>query len=121
MDDLLLAADIARAAGRAAEALPYLEKALSSYPHTPQAALAAFALGRIRQTDLNDHAGAAAAFAQARALSPSGPLAEDALAREVEAWFHAGETARARRAAEEYVRSWPTGSRLRAVRHFGGL
>jgi len=121
IDDLLLAADVARGAGHAAESIPYLEKVLALHPNNSQAAVAAFTLGRVRQAELNDPTGAAAAYAEARALAPSGPLAEDALAREVEAWFRAGDTARARRMAEEYVKIWPAGSRLRAVRHFGGL
>jgi transmembrane sensor len=121
MDDLLLAADVARGAGHAAESIPYLTRALALHAHNSQAALAAFSLGRVLQTDMHDPAGAAAAFAQARALDPSGPLAEDAVAREAEAWFRAGEKAKARQAAEEYEKSWPTGTRLRAVRHFGGL
>ena len=118
VDDLLLAADVARRSGHAADAVPYLERALSLHK---QAAVVAFTLGRVRQSNLDDPAGAAEAFARARAVEPHGPLAEDALAREVETRFRAGDNARAHALAEEYVRTWPSGARTRAVRHFGGL
>ena len=121
MDDLLLAADVARSSGHTAEAVPYLEKALVLHQGDSRAAVAAFTLGRVRLADLNDPAGAAAAFAQARTVAPTGPLAEDALAREVEACFRAGDKARARVLAEEYMKTWPSGSRARAVRRFGGI
>jgi transmembrane sensor len=121
MDDLLLAADVARSSGHAAEAVPYLEKALVLHQGDSRAAVAAFTLGRVRLADLNDPAGAAVAFARARTVAPTGPLAEDALAREVEACFRAGNKARARVLAEEYVKTWPSGSRVRAVRQFGGI
>ncbi len=121
LEDLLLAADVARRSGHAAESQPYLEKALALRPNDPRSAVVAFTLGRVRLADLDDPAGAAAAFAEARATSPGGPLAEDALAREVEARARSGDQKGARRLAEEYSRMYPSGSRLRAVRHFGGL
>jgi transmembrane sensor len=121
LDDLLLAADVARGAGHAAEAVPYLNRAMALHNGDSRAAVAAFTMGRIRQADLDDPAGAAAAFAQVRTIAPQGPLAEDALAREVECRFQAGDKMGARTLAEEYLRTWPAGSRSRAVRHFGGL
>jgi transmembrane sensor len=120
-DDLLLAADVARRSGHAKEAVPYLERALSVHRSDAQIAVVAFTLGRVRQSELGDPDGAADAFARARAVSPHGPLAEDALAREVEARFHAGDPTRAHALAEEYLKTWPSGTWLRAVRHFGGL
>ena len=47
--------------------------------------LAAFELGRLRLDSLGDAAGADEAFRDAIALSPQGPLREDAEARRVEA------------------------------------
>jgi transmembrane sensor len=64
---------------------------------------------------------AAEAFAKARSIAPSGPLADDALAREVEARSRAGDTARARSLAEDYLRRLPNGPRARLVRHHAGL
>jgi hypothetical protein len=62
---------------------------------------------------------AAAAFARARAAG--GPLAEDALAREVEAASRAGDTTRSRELAREYQTLYPKGRRTKAVSKFGGL
>jgi transmembrane sensor len=121
MDDLLLAADVVRGAGHAPEAVPFLERAIALHSGDSKSAVAAFTLGRVRQTDLDDPTGAAAAFARARSIAPGGPLAEDALAREVESSFQSGDKIRARALAEEYIKTWPSGTRLRAVRHFGGL
>ena len=49
------------------------------------------------------------------------PLAEDALAREVEAWNAAGDGALARRRAELYRQTYPNGARLKTVLRLGGL
>jgi transmembrane sensor len=121
LDDLLLAADVARRSGHAAEAVPYLEKGLTAHPGDARSAVVAFTLGRVYLTDLHDPTGAAAAFARARAAAPHGPLAEDALAREIEARSRSGDQLRAHALAEEYVQTWPAGTHLVAVRHFGGL
>ncbi|HVG57411.1 MAG TPA: FecR domain-containing protein [Hyalangium sp.] len=119
--ELLLVADVARLSRHAEMALPPLNQVIERHPGDPRAPLAAFTLGRVLLEELGWPREAAAAFAQARALSPTAPLAEDALAREVEAHSRAGDTARARTLAEEFVRLYPSGQRLRAVRHFGGL
>jgi len=120
-DDLLLAADVVRKAGHAADSVPYLERALALHAGDTRSAVVAFTLGRVRLADLHDPAGAAAAFTQARAAAPRGPLAEDALAREVEARSRSGDRSSARALAEEYLEAWPSGTHRRAVRHFGGL
>jgi transmembrane sensor len=119
--ELLLVADVARLSRHAEMALPPLSQVVERHPDDPRAPLAAFTLGRVLLEELGRPREAAAAFAQARALSPTAPLAEDALAREVEAHSRAGDTARARTLAEDFMRLYPAGQRLRAVRHFGGL
>jgi hypothetical protein len=78
------AADRARLAGRPTEAVAPLQHITASYPKDPRAPLAAFTLGRI-YLELGNPSDAADAFAHARALSPNGPLAADALAREKKA------------------------------------
>lgn len=118
---LLLAADIARLAGHPQEAVPYLERVLRDFKADPRASLAAFSLGRVLMSSLGRPAEAAGYFERARALSHEPSLAEDALAREVEAWARAGQADRARRRAEDYVRLYPTGQRLNAVKTFGGI
>jgi transmembrane sensor len=117
--ELLLAADTARLSGHASEAVPYLRRVLVRRGDDPRAHLAAFTLGRVLLDELGRPAEAAEAFARARASQT--PLAEDALAREVEAWARAGDARRSHDLALEYQRSYPQGRRMRAVTKFGGL
>jgi tetratricopeptide (TPR) repeat protein len=120
-DDLLLAADVVRQAGRPEQAVPFLERVVKDHPRELCAQLAGFSLGKVYLDSLNEPALAAASFARVLAAAPRGGLAQDALAREVEAWSRAGETARAHASALEYVRLYPQGRRLAAVRDLGGL
>jgi transmembrane sensor len=122
--DLLLLADVARLSHHPADAVSPLERLLHAHAADPRAPLAAFTLGRVLLDDLGRPREAAEAFQRAQVLEPlgpDGPLAQDALAREVEAWSHAGEPQRARERALEYVRHYPAGRRLRSVRHYGEL
>jgi transmembrane sensor len=121
MEDLLLAGDVARLSSHAGAALGPLARAVALHPNDPRAPLAEFTLGRVHLEDLGAPRDAANAFARARALAPTGPLAEDALAREVEAWSRAGELELARARAQTYLQRYPQGHRTRAVRRFGGL
>ena len=120
-DDLLLAADVARQAGRPERAVPFLERVVAEHPREMCAQLAGFSLGKIYLDNLDQPALAARRFADVRAMAPAGGLAQDALAREVEAWARAGETARARDGALEYAHVYPHGQRLAAVRDLGGI
>jgi len=119
-ESLLAAADAARLQGRAQDGAALLRKILSGHRSDPRAPLAAFTLGRVLLMELGQPSQAAAAFAEARALAPGGPFAEDALAREVEAWAKAGDQAKARARAQDYLRSYPGGLRAPAVRALGG-
>jgi transmembrane sensor len=120
-DDLMLAADVARQAGRPDRAVPFLERVVKEHPAEVPAQLAGFSLGKVYLDNLDQPALAAHSFADVRTMAPTGGLAQDALAREVEAWARAGEAARAHDAALEYVRLYPHGRRLRAVRDLGGI
>jgi transmembrane sensor len=120
-EELLLAADVERLSHHPAEAVAPLEKLLRDHRADPRAPLAAFTLGRVQLEELGRPREAAQAFADAEALKPGGPMEEDAVAREVEAWSRAGEAARARELAADYVRRFPEGRKLRSVRRFGGL
>lgn len=117
--DLLLAADAARLSGHPAEAVPYLERILRGHSHDPRAGLAAFTLGRVLLDELGRPGEAVEAFALAR--SSGGPLAEDALAREVEAASRAGDVMRTRELALLYQRLYPNGRRAKAVSRFGSV
>lgn len=112
---LLADADRARLAGRYEEGVALLRRLVREHPNDQRAPLAAFSLGRILLGDLHRPAQAAMAFARARALAPDGPLAEDALAREVEAWAQAGDLDRARARGDEYLRVYPNGTRAADV------
>jgi transmembrane sensor len=120
-DDLMLAADVARQAGRPERAVPFLERVVKEHPTEVSGQLAGFSLGKVYLDNLDQPALAAHSFAAVRAMAPAGGLAQDALAREVEAWARAGETAKARDGALEYARLYPHGRRLAAVRDLGGI
>jgi transmembrane sensor len=119
--DHMLAADVYRMSGHPREALAPLRRVVKAHSADPRAPLAAFTLGRVLLDDLGQPAAAARAFRSARAFAPSGALAEDALAREVEAWSKAGQENRARERAEVYLRAYPRGHRARSVKRYGGM
>ncbi len=119
VEDLLLAADVMRLSGRPKQAVFYLEKIIKEHNADPRADLAAFTVGRVFLDELGSPRQAARAFASAG--RKGSPLAEEALAREVEAWSRAGETDRARTAAEIYLQKFPNSARIEVVRAFGGL
>ena len=118
---LMDAADAARLSGHAEAAVTYLRKVLRDHRAAPVAPLAAFTLGRVLLERLGQPLEAADAFAVARTIAPQGSLAQDALAREVEAWSKAGHPDEAYQRARQYVQSYPEGRRLRAVQLYGGL
>jgi len=119
--DLLRASDKARIAGHGEEAAELLRKLLREHRNDARAPLAAFTLGRMLLMELGRPLEAAGTFADARRLSPGGPFAEDALAREVEAYSKAGVPARAHARAEEYLRLYPEGRRAAIVKVMGGM
>lgn len=118
---LLLAADVARLSGHPAEAVAPLRQLLQKHPQDPRAPLAAFTLGRGLLDELGRPREAAEAFRTAQDLAPDGPLAGDALAREVEAWSRAGEAVRAHERALLYLKQYPDGDRRRSVQRYGGV
>ena len=118
---LIEAADTARLTDHPAAAAKYLRKVLALHRTSPVAPLAGFMLGRILLERLGSPLDAAQAFATTRALAPRGSLAQDALAREVEAYSKAGHSQEAYQRAQLYVERYPQGVRLRAVQLYGGL
>jgi transmembrane sensor len=109
-DQLLSLADIARATGLPARALQALRRVVDEFPGDPSAPLAAYTLGKELEK-AGDKAGAARAFDISRRLSPKGSLAEDALARQVEAAVEQGNVELARQLADEYAKDFPKKSR----------
>ena len=119
--ELLLQADVARLSGHPDQAFAPLRRLLARHATDAQAPLAAFTLGRVLLDELKRPRDAAQAFAQVYRLAPNGALSQDALAREVEAWSRAGESALAHERALRYVQSYPQGRKVNAVRHYGGI
>jgi transmembrane sensor len=118
--ELFLAADVARLSHHPADAVAPLRTLITRHGDDARAPLAAFTLGNVL-IELGSPREAAAAFVEAQKLDPQGPMAEDALAREVEALSRSGDVHSARVRAEAYVERYPDGRRIRAVRRFGNL
>ena len=119
--DLLLLADVARLSHHPGDAVAPLDRLLRDHARDPRAPLAAFTLGRVQLDDLGRPREAAGSFRRAQQLDPEGPLAQDALAREVEAWSRAGEAQSARERARLYLERYPGGRRVRSVKRYGEL
>lgn len=115
-NDLMLAADVARNSRHPAEATRYLTRVADGFPRDKRAPLAAFTLGRVLMEDLGQPARAADAFKRAQQLAPRGPLASDALAREVDAAQRAGQVDRARQLAARYLEQFPNGPQAQRLR-----
>jgi TolA-binding protein len=120
-EELMEAADAARLSNQPRAAADYLRRVLRDHTASPVAPLAGFTLGRVLLESLGQPSEAAEAFALARSIAPQGSLAQDALAREVEALSKAGHSREAYSRAQLYAHSYPSGRRLRAVRLLGGL
>jgi transmembrane sensor len=118
VDALLKEADRTRAAGNPAGAAGRLREVLARFPGDERAPLAAFTLGLVLLEGGGTPREAALAFARARRLDPNGELAEDALAREVEAWARAGASKAAAAKAREYLHSHPHGRRVAEVKPY---
>jgi transmembrane sensor len=119
--ELLAESDAARTRGEPDRGAELLRRILREHPGDARAPLAAFTLGRLLLNELGKPREAAAAFHELQRRAPRGQFAEDALAREVEAWKQASEPARARAAAETYVERYPAGRHLRRVKALAGL
>ncbi len=114
--DLMLAADVARLSRHPGEATRFLSRVSDGFPRDKRAPLAAFTLGRVLLEDLGQPGRAADAFRRAQQLAPKGPLAADALAREVDAAQRAGQVDRARQVAARYVQLYPEGPQAQRLR-----
>ena len=120
LDELLVRADERRRRGDERGAEAALRAALATHANEPQAALAAFTLGKLLLDMAGRPADAAQAFARCLALSPPSALAEDASYRLVEARARAGDLAGASAGASEYRSRYPGGRHARELSRWLG-
>jgi transmembrane sensor len=120
VEELLVAADVARLSHHPSEAVPYLQRIIREHPRDERAPLAAFTLGRTL-SGLGRTAEAMNMFGRVHSAWPKSPLAEDALLRQAEAASQLGDFDAARRVAEQYDRDYPKGRRRAEVRRHARL
>ena len=120
VEELLVAADVARLSDHPSEAVPYLQRIVREHPRDERAPLAAFTLGRTL-SGLGRTEEAMNMFGRVHGSWPKSPLAEDALLRQAEAASQLGDLGAARRVAEQYDRDYPNGRRRAEVRRFARL
>lgn len=120
VQELLLAADVARLSAHPADAVPYLQSIVRNHPQDPRAPMAAFTLGRTL-SGLGRAREALNMFGRVRSAWPKSSLAEDALIRQAEASAQLGDFAGAARFAAQYDREYPQGRRRAEVRHYAHL
>jgi len=118
LDDVLGAADEARLRGDNEQALQLLDDGLRAHPSDPLRQVALFTRARILGDALQRPHEAALGYAEARAAAPHGSLAEDALAREIEALHAAGDLETMQTRRTEYLELFPLGVHRRAVERF---
>lgn len=108
-EELFGQANVARRAGRVAEAAKLYAELVGRHARDRRAALAAFELGRIRMDSLGDLRGAVEALDRALKLDARRAFAEDALARLVLAQEALGDRAACTRARERYLNRYAEG------------
>ncbi|WP_437821386.1 FecR domain-containing protein [Sorangium sp. So ce1078] len=107
--DLRILGDVTRLGGNPARAEQAFASLRARFPGSPEAATAAFMLGRIAQDQSKDYAGAAGWFTRYLSERPGGENAAEAAGRLVEVADKMGDEAGARRAAEHYLAAHPSG------------
>jgi TolA-binding protein len=115
LEQLLGRASEQRRRGDVQGAEASLRRALSEHTAEPQAALAAFSLGKLLLDVAGRPADAAWAFERCLALKPPSALAEDALFRLAEARARGGDRVAAGASAREYQNRYPNGRHARDV------
>jgi transmembrane sensor len=116
--DLLTLADQQRRRGDVKAAIQTLKLAVERAPDNTRGAMAAFTLGKLLLDGVGQPVEAQAAFRACLKRSPPAVIAEDALARLVEAQSRSGAQAAALATASEYQRRYPNGRWLSDVRRW---
>jgi len=117
---LLALADVARLSGHPSEAVAPLERLIAEHPSDPNAALAAFTLGRVEADQLGRPERAARAFDRALTLGLPAALRAGALARLASAHQAAAHAEDAARIAARYLDEYPAGPQADAMRALRG-
>jgi hypothetical protein len=112
-EDLSLLGDVARFGGSIDASIKAYLTLRRRFPHTPLAANAAFAIGRMQFDQRGDFAEAERWFANYLAEQPRGALAREALGRRMEALDRSGNLDAARGVALSYQKSYPRGPHIR--------
>jgi transmembrane sensor len=107
--ELLALADGGRLFGRPTRALTALRVLRERFPGSPDAATAAFMLGRVTFERLRSYNEAVRWFETYLREQPTGPLMGDAFGRLMEARLLAGDESGARTGAQQYLRRFPEG------------
>ena len=118
LSELLEQADERRRQGDVRGAEAALRAALATHANEPQAALAAFTLGKLLLDVAGRPGDAAQAFARCLALSPPSALAEDALYRLAEAQARAGQAEAAGVTARQYQSRYPNGQHAHELKRW---
>jgi hypothetical protein len=108
-EDVWAIADAARLGGRGALADRALRAMRSRFPRSPRAATAAFLLGR-GEEDAGHTPAAVAFYERYLEEAPGGALAAEAAGRRMSVLRASGNGEAARRAAEEYLTRFPSGT-----------
>ncbi len=117
---LLLLTDAARFGGDTDLAVSVLEALRRRFGGHAEATEAAYVLGRIAVDQRHDLVRASAWFLAAYREAPSGPLAEESLARAMELEASRGATGPAASLAAEYAAHFPVGPHVARARALGG-
>ena len=112
LNKLLALADVARLSSHPSDAVSPLTRIMDSFSASPQAAAAAFTLGRLFLDQLRAPAQAARAFERAIAMHPPHAFLEDCHARLVHAFLRANQREKAAHAVARYRALFPTGDHL---------
>jgi TolA-binding protein len=116
--NLLESADEQRRRGDVRGAIQTLKLAVAGGAEPPRRAIAAFTLGKLLLDSTGQPGEAERAFRTCLRLSPPSSVAEDSLARLVEAQVRSGKVEGARATARQYEQRYPNGRRLADVQRW---
>jgi transmembrane sensor len=108
--DLSLLGDVARFSGDTGRARQALTTLRRRFPGDARSAASAFTLGRIAFDQQHSYGDAAGWFSTYLNEQPSGPFAQEALGRLIEARQRSGDLEGARHAAQQYLLRFPGGA-----------